>query len=1151
MVSNNYVMMMKHFLKTCAIALAALVATPGAQAGSKTPKREFRSTWFTTHVNIDWPQQKGSTPAIIDRQKADLLNYLDGFAKMNLNGICFHVRAQCDAVYKSSYEPWSAVMTGTRGKDPGWDPLAYAVAECHRRGLECYAWINPYRWSSGKEYSTPHDMELRNKGWIISHNGYYTLNPGLPEVREYILDVCREIVDNYDLDGVLFDDYFYPNNIPENSSAGDWKDYKASGTTMSIGDWRRENVNIFVREFKAMIEREHPDMRFGISPAGVAGKANTSAGKHGVKPNPVAASDWQYSTIYSDPLAWLEDGSIDFISPQLYWTTTHSTAPYQPLCEWWTYVADHFGRHFYASQSVSFLSGANTASNWAEVATQVDFNRRYARPTAKNAPGTIYFSSKYFYGPSVSGLGDYLAGHSYPTKSLTPVVTWKNVPSFGAPSELKFDGTHLTWKAFDAPGSILRYTVYSIPLYVSYDEALETDGDGISNDYLEQVVWGDTFEVPAGHRNGYWYAVCAYDGLSNEYEPAVVNYTGGVSAKVTLTNPTDGANVDWTANFGWTAVTDAEYVVRIARNADFSEVVYTSPRQSSNALTVDLGSLDPSSVYYWNVQCYEPNKIRSTSDIRSFTTAAYTDAPVVELVSPTDGVAVEDAVEFSWKKAEGVTSYKLEVASEPEFKKLRYTTTLGADVTSTSVNVSYIGRGKSYWRIIGSGYHMNQSFSAVRSFTIENIAIGEFEPGYTIQRDPSTYPMTNGVNIENLWMRATKDDFANISFESDGMLDRSMVAVGDYVYLTHRNENSIGAVLSLEKYDGMTGEHLSSIKLGDGANVNYYPLNTVTKDGNDNVVIANLTLNVAVNPVYVHFVDLVTGKLTEVARIDLTDAGVSEGRVDHVAVSGNVAKGDFIVYFALSSRQSIARVKYVNGKKVDTKVTSFRTFTPASCSHFGIAAAVSTVNDDEVLVNGGGTAMGRYNIATGRIVDTFDNNTDLSTSPTTANGSLLLPVGNVYYMVYPATDHRGVNGFTFDILRGTDDNMVSMKHIATVPAVGLGTVNSSTSSTPISAVVDADGTARVYVYAVGNGLSAYRITDPGAGVTSGIVTADDIIVSASGLDIVLSRPADNVAVYSVTGAIVAQSRGVDRVSVNLPGVYIVVADNVRTRIILK
>lgn len=372
-------------------------------------------------------------------------------------------------------------------------------------------------------------------------------------------------------------------------------------------------------------------------------------------------------------MAWLEDGSIDFISPQIYWTTAHSTAPYEPLCEWWSYVADHFGRHFYSSHSVSFLASANSTANWAEVATQVNLNRKYskAQPEINNAAGSIYFSSKYFYGPSVSGLGDYLAEHTYQTKSLAPVVTWKNVPSFGAPADLKFDGTKLTWTAFDAPKSILRYTVYAVPRSVALDEAMEADGDGISNDYLEQVVWGNSFTLPTEHRSGYWYAVCAYDGLSNEYEPAIINYADGVSEKVTLTTPADGAVLDWTATFGWTAVKDAEYTVRISRTADFSDIVYTSPRQCTNSLTVDLGDLDPSTKFYWHVQCFEPNKIRSTSDAASFVSPAYTDAPAATLLAPADGETVEDNVRFSWTAQPGVSEYCLEIASDPEFNKMR------------------------------------------------------------------------------------------------------------------------------------------------------------------------------------------------------------------------------------------------------------------------------------------------------------------------------------------------------------------------------------------------------------------------------------------------------------------------------------------------
>lgn len=239
-----------------------------------------------------------------------------------------------------------------------------------------------------------------------------------------------------------------------------------------------------------------------------------------------------------------------------------------------------------------------------------------------------------------------------------------------------------------------------------------------------------------------------------------------------------------------------------------------------------------------------------------------------------------------------------------------------------------IGKGTSYWRIKTSGRHLNTTSSEVRSFVIENITIGQNEPGYTVKHDPASYPATDGVNIENLWIRSIKDPFKNITFENNGSQDRSMVAVGDYVYITHRTENAVGAVLSLEKYDGYTGEHLGSIKLGNEANVAYFPLNNLVKDDNDNLVISNLTLNIAGTPVYVHHVDPITGNLTELACIDLKDAGITEGRVDHLSVSGDVSTGNFNIYIAIASRDQVARVKYVNGKKVDTKVARFSSFAP-------------------------------------------------------------------------------------------------------------------------------------------------------------------------------------------------------------------------------
>lgn len=1128
-----------------AIALSLALT---ASAGLSTPKRELRSTWFTTHVNIDWPHVKGSDANTIATQKAALLNYLDGFEKMKLNGICFHVRAQCDACYRSSYEPWSAVITGTRGKDPGWDPLAYAIDECHKRGLECYAWINPYRWSNGPDYKTPQDLEFKAKGWILSYGNYYVINPAIPEVREHILKVCKEIVDNYALDGVLFDDYFYPNNIPENESAGDWALYKASGANMSIGDWRRENVNIFVREFRDMIEAAHPDMRFGISPAGVAGDANTSAPKFGVEPNPVAATDWQYGTIYSDPLAWLSDGSIDFISPQIYWTTKHSTAPFEPLCKWWNYIADHFGRHFYTSHSVSFLADANTQANWAEVARQVELNRAYATTTRYNAPGEIFFSSKYFFGPTVSGLDEYLIEHSYPTHALAPVVPWKKIVTFGAPADLRFDGTKLTWTPIAAPRSILRYTVYAVPQNLSIDKASEADGDGISNDYLLKTCYGSEFTLPADKRSGYWYAVCAYDGASNEFEPATYNYPYGTSRKVTLTAPAEGEKVDWSANFSWTPVQGASYVVRIARDAAISDVVFTSGLISENTLLVNFDDMDQSTRYYWDVQCFEPDKLRSTSDSRSFVTPANVDAPKVTLVSPADGTVLEGTGTFSWTAVQGVDGYKLEVARDKDFTDIVYTGTYAPDVTSTDINVSYVGKGHFYWHVITSGRHLNPVASDSRTFSVEKITIGAFEPGYEIKKDPATYAAVNNIRVENLWMRSNKDGFGNISFAGNGMQDRSMVAVGEYVYLTHRSENSEGAVLSLEKYDGLTGEHIGSILIGGAANIAYFPLNTVTKDDNDNVVIANLVLNAMTTPVVLHQVDLKDGSLTEVARITLPD-NLERARVDHVAVSGNVASGNFNVYMALSSTGNLARVTYADGKQTELKISSHSTFSPSSSSSFGIAAAITPVTRDEVLVNGGGTTMARYNIATGRMVDSFASNKDISDSQTTANGSGRFALGTSLYTVFPSNDHRG-NGYRFDILRSDDDTFAGMKRIASVPAEGLGYIDSSTSSTPISAVCDPDGTARVYVYAVGNGIAAYRINDPSSGVST-VKAADDLKIGIEGSDIVLNRRAVQLDVYTVTGALVATVRGVDRLTVPGAGVYIVIAEGVTARVAVR
>ena len=523
-------MMKKTLLLILALAMAAGIVMNADEAR----KLEMRAAWVATVYCIDWPSQSSQNNA--SAQKAQIDNYLDNLQAQNFNAIFFQVRTMCDAFYQSSYEPWSSYLTGTRGKDPGYDPLAYVVEQCHARGIQCHAWVNPYRFSTGSNWNTPQDQELKNSGILLSYNNgsstYTILNPGLPASRERIVNVIREIITNYKVDGVVFDDYFYPNGIPTNSSAPDYDLWNNSAVDMTFADWRRNNVNMMVRDVYNMIQETKPEVRFGISPAGVAGTASTSASQHGVTPCP-RGSDWQYNGIFSDPLAWLEEGTIDYISPQIYWKTTHNTNPFGPITKWWSYIAKHFGRHHFASHSISFLAeGSNTTSDWAEIVNQINYSRQY---TEDNSPGVVLYSAKNINGNNggVSGLGNYLLANAFPHPSMIPAVTWKPAPGYSAPSGLSKNGFVLSWNVQE--GTLVKYSVYAVPEDVTREAAMSSTYGGIMSDYLLGITYTPEYKLPEAYQDGYWYAVCVIDGYGNESEPA---YLGGGDTPVDPDQPT-------------------------------------------------------------------------------------------------------------------------------------------------------------------------------------------------------------------------------------------------------------------------------------------------------------------------------------------------------------------------------------------------------------------------------------------------------------------------------------------------------------------------------------------------------------------------------------------------------------------------------------
>ena len=497
-------------------ALAAVLLAIAALPMSSGVKREVRSVWMATVWALDWPSSTSSTTA----QKNEMVKYLDVLQKNNFNAVYFQVRTMSDAVYKSSYEPWSSYLTGTRGKDPGWDPLAFVVEECHKRGMECHAWVNPYRFSTGSNWSTAQDQALKSAGMLLAYtksDGKTTtiLNPGLESVRKRIVDVCKEIISNYDVDGLVFDDYFYPEGIPVTSSAGDYDLWQKSGASMTFGDWRRNNVNQMVADVYNMVQHQKPYVRFGISPAGAACTSAAVAAKHGIDRCPVA-SDWQYDGIFSDPVAWLEAGTIDYISPQLYWKTNHKTNPFGPMTKWWSYVAKHFGRHHYASHSISFLNSSNTTSDWEEIGKQVQFSRDY---TENEAPGAVFYSAAYVTGKKQSGFGEWLQVNKFQNKALTPAIDWKKSDLEKVQvSALSKRATVLSWAGVDN----VRYSVYAVPESVN----VETLDSNIPAEYLLGVSYKTTYTMPDDKKSGYNYAVCVLDRYGNEYEPVYYGQSG-------------------------------------------------------------------------------------------------------------------------------------------------------------------------------------------------------------------------------------------------------------------------------------------------------------------------------------------------------------------------------------------------------------------------------------------------------------------------------------------------------------------------------------------------------------------------------------------------------------------------------------------------
>ncbi|MBA2812498.1 family 10 glycosylhydrolase [Streptomyces sp. KM273126] len=375
----------------------------GDEARRGAPATELRGMWVASMANRDWPSRPGLTAK---QQRAELIAHLDTAVKRRLNAVIFQVRPAADALWPSPYEPWSQYLTGTQGKDPGWDPLGTAVKEAHARGLELHGWFNPYRVAAHddpKKLVASHPAR-KHPDWVVAYGGKLYYNPGIPAVRAFVQKAMLDALRRYPIDAVHWDDYFYPYPV-----AGQTFDDKAAydehgGGFPNRAAWRRDNIDKLVRETAAKIKQIRPGTQFGISPFGVWRNASTdplgSDTKAGVQ---------TYDDLYADTRKWVRKHWIDYVCPQLYWNIGFTAADYAKLLPWWAKVAKGSGTRLYVGEALYKAGDPAQPAAWqkpGELSRHLTFARDHPQ-----VRGHVFFSAKEVREDRIGAMARVVADH--------------------------------------------------------------------------------------------------------------------------------------------------------------------------------------------------------------------------------------------------------------------------------------------------------------------------------------------------------------------------------------------------------------------------------------------------------------------------------------------------------------------------------------------------------------------------------------------------------------------------------------------------------------------------------------------------------------------------------------------------------------------
>ena len=470
------------------------------QTGSAYPKREFRAAWIQS-VN---GQFRGMPT---EKLKQNLIGQLNSLQKAGINAIIFQVRPEADALYASRLEPWSRFLTGVQGKapEPYWDPMQFMIDECHKRGMEFHAWINPYRTKTTlKSELAPNHVYNIHPEWFVTYGDQLYFDPALPEIRRHICMVVSDIVSRYDVDAIHMDDYFYPYPIKGKDFPDDASFARFGGGFSNKGDWRRSNVNVLIKKLHETIREIKPWVKFGVSPFGIY--RNESSDPLGSKTKGLQ----NYDDLYADVLLWAREGWIDYNIPQIYWHIGHPVADYETLVKWWARNTEN--RPLFIGQSVM-----NTVQNADPKNPSI--NQLPRKMALQRAYQTIGGSCQWPASAVVENAGKYRDAliaeyHKYP--ALPPVFDFMDNEAPAKVRKMKpvwtEDGYILFWTApkyKEEMNRAVQYVVYR------FNDKEKVNIDDPS--HIVAITRDNFYKLPyEDGKTKYRYVVTALDRLHNE-----------------------------------------------------------------------------------------------------------------------------------------------------------------------------------------------------------------------------------------------------------------------------------------------------------------------------------------------------------------------------------------------------------------------------------------------------------------------------------------------------------------------------------------------------------------------------------------------------------------------------------------------------------